>query len=58
VRTIVLDGTDLLLAFDQKTGWNDDRASVGQIQDLFLSRDGRWVGLVAEAKRAVLFRLP
>ena len=55
---IVLDGTDRVIAFDPKTGVIDELAAVGQIQDLVVSRDGRWVGLVAEAKRAVLFRLP
>jgi hypothetical protein len=58
LRPIVLDGSDRLIAFDPKTGGIDELAPVGQIQDLVVSRDGRWVGLVAEAKRAVLFRLP
>jgi hypothetical protein len=58
LRPIVLDGTDRVIAFDPKTGAVDELAAVGQIQDLVVSRDGRWVGLVAEAKRAVLFRLP
>lgn len=58
LRAVVLDGSDRLIAFDPKTGAIDELAPVGQIQDLVVSRDGRWVGLVAEAKRAVLFRLP
>lgn len=58
LRPVVLDGTDRLIALDPKTGTIDDLAPVGQIQDLVVSRDGRWVGLIAEAKRAVLFRLP
>jgi outer membrane protein assembly factor BamB len=58
LRPIVLDGSDRLIALDPKTGGVDELAPVGQIQDLVVSRDGRWVGLVAEAKRAVLFRLP
>jgi len=58
MRTVVLDGTDRLVALDPKTGAIDELAPVGQIQDLVISRDGRWVGLIAEAKRAVLFRLP
>jgi sporulation related protein len=58
LRPIVLDGADRVLAFDPKTGGIDELAPVGQVQDLVVSRDGRWVGLVAEAKRAVLFRLP
>jgi hypothetical protein len=57
-RAVVLDGTDRLLALDPKTGAIDELAPVGQIQDLVVSRDGRWVGLIAEARRAVLFRLP
>ena len=58
MRVVVLDGTDRLVALDPKTGAIDELAPVGQIQDLVISRDGRWVGLIAEAKRAVLFRLP
>ena len=58
LRAVVLDGSDRLIALDPKTGGIDELAAVGQIQDLVVSRDGRWVGLVAEAKRAVLFRLP
>ncbi|MDP9252042.1 MAG: SPOR domain-containing protein [Chloroflexota bacterium] len=58
LRAIVLDGTDHLIALDPKTGAIDELAPVGQIQDLVVSRDGRWVGLISEAKRAVLFRLP
>jgi len=58
LRTIVLDGTDRLIALDPKTGAIDELAPVGSIQDLVVSRDGRWVGLIAEARRAVLFRLP
>jgi hypothetical protein len=57
-RAVVLDGTDRLIVLDPKTGAIDELAPVGQIQDVIVSRDGRWVGLVAEAKRAVLFRLP
>ena len=58
LRAVVLDGTDRVVALDPKTGALDELAPVGQIQDLVVSRDGRWVGVVAEAKRAVLFRLP
>jgi hypothetical protein len=58
LRAVVLDGTDRLIALDPKTGAIDEFAAVGQIQDLVISRDGRWVGLIAEARRAVLFRLP
>lgn len=58
LRAVVLDGTDRLVALDPKTGAIDQLAPVGQVQDLVVSRDGRWVGLIAEARRAVLFRLP
>lgn len=58
LRAVVLDGTDRLIALDPKTGTIDELAPVGQIQDLVVSRDGRWVGLIADARRAVLFRLP
>jgi hypothetical protein len=58
LRAVVLDGTDRLVVLDPKTGAIDELAAVGQIQDLVVSRDGRWVGVIAEAKRAVLFRLP
>jgi hypothetical protein len=57
-RAIVLDGTDRVVVLDPTTGAADELAPVGQIQDLAVSRDGRWVGVVAEARRAVLFRLP
>jgi hypothetical protein len=55
---VVLDGTDRLIVLEPKTGAIDELAPAGQIQDLVASRDGRWVGLIAEARRAVLFRLP
>ena len=58
LRAVVLDGTSRLVALDPKTGAIDELAPVGQIQDLVVSRDGRWVGLISEARRAVLFRLP
>ena len=56
-RTIVLDGTDKLIAFAPADGAQDLFAPVGQIQDLVVSRDGRWVGVIADARRAVLFKL-
>jgi hypothetical protein len=58
LRPVVLDGTDRLIVLEPKTGAIDELAPAGQIQDLVASRDGRWVGLIAEARRAVLFRLP
>ena len=57
-RPVVLDGTDRLLVFDTRSGAPDSLASVGQIQDLAVSRDGRWVAAIADARRAVLFKLP
>jgi hypothetical protein len=57
-RAVVLDGTERLIVLDPKTGAIDELAPVGQIQDVVVSRDGRWVGVIAEARRAVLFRLP
>lgn len=56
-RPIVLDGTTRLVAFAPRDGTPDLLAPVGQIQDLAVSRDGRWVGVVADARRAVLFKL-
>ncbi|HUG07087.1 MAG TPA: hypothetical protein VMQ78_11135 [Candidatus Limnocylindria bacterium] len=58
LRAVVLDGSDRLIALDPMTGAVDELAPVGQIQDLVVSRDGRWMGVIAEARRAVLFRLP
>jgi outer membrane protein assembly factor BamB len=56
-RAIVLDGTDKLVAFAPADGTQDLFAPLGLIQDLVVSRDGRWVGVIAEARRAVLFKL-
>jgi hypothetical protein len=58
LRPVVLDGTDRVIVLHPATGAIDELAPVGQIQDLVVSRDGNWIGIVAEAKRAVLFRLP
>lgn len=57
VRPVVLDGTDKLIVFAPQDGTQDLLAPVGQIQDLVASADGRWIGVIAEARRAVLFRL-
>jgi hypothetical protein len=57
VRPLVLDGTDKLIAFAPADGGPDLLAPLGSIQDLVVSRDGRWVGVIAEARRAVLFKL-
>lgn len=57
IRPVVLDGTDTLLAFSPQDGTKDTLAPVGQVQDLEVSRDGNWIGVIADARRAVLFRL-
>jgi hypothetical protein len=56
-RPVVLDGTDRLIAFAPADGSADVLAPVGQIQDLAASRDGNWIGVIADARRAVLFHL-
>ena len=57
LRPVVLDGTETLIAFAPQDGSQDRLASVGSIQDLVVSSDGRWVGVIADARRAVLFKL-
>lgn len=57
IRPVVLDGTDKLIAFDPQDGAPDGLAPVGLIQDLIASADGRWIGVIADARRAVLFKL-
>lgn len=57
-RPVVLDGTETLLAFSPQDGAADRLSSVGTVQDLVASRDGKWIGVIADARRAVLFRLP
>jgi outer membrane protein assembly factor BamB len=56
-RVVVLDGTQRLVALSPQDGTQDVLAPVGQIQDLVVSRDGHWIGVIADARRAVLFRL-
>ena len=56
-RPVVLDGTDKLIAFAPLDGAQDVLAPVGQIQDLVASRDGGWIAVVADGRRAVLFKL-
>lgn len=56
-RPVVLDGTERLLAFSPQDGTADALAPVGTIQDLTASADGKWVAVIADAWRAVLFRL-
>jgi hypothetical protein len=57
LRPVVLDGTNRLVTFALADGVTDSLAPVGDIQDLVVSKDGRWVGVIADARRAVLFRL-
>jgi hypothetical protein len=57
-RPVVLDGTDKLIAFAPVDGAADVLSSVGLVQDLVASSDGRWIGVIADARRAVLFKLP
>ena len=57
IRPVVLDGTDRLVAYRPADGAADTLAPIGQIQDLVVSKDGRWVGVIADARRAVLFKL-
>jgi hypothetical protein len=56
-RAVVLDGTDKLVTFAPDDGALDLLAPVGDIQDLVVSKDGKWVGVIADARRAVLFKL-
>ena len=46
-----------LIAFAPQDGTQDTLAPVGQIQDLVASRDGKWIAVVANGQRAVLFKL-
>ena len=57
-RAVVLDGTDKLVTFAPSDGATDVLAPVGLIQDLVTSSDGKWIGVIADARRAVLFKLP
>ena len=56
-RPVVLDGTEKLVAFAPKDGTPDALAPVGTIQDLTASADGKWIAVIADAQRAVLFHL-
>jgi hypothetical protein len=57
-RAVVLDGTDKLLAFAPADGTAEELGVGGTINDLAVSRDGRVVGVIVDARRAVLFTLP
>jgi hypothetical protein len=57
-RAVVLDGTDKALAFNPADGTADELGAGGTINDLTMSRDGRVIGIIVDARRAVLFTLP
>jgi hypothetical protein len=57
-RAVVLDGTDRLLAFAPGDGTADELGAGGTITDITMSHDGRVVGAIVDARRAVLFTLP
>jgi hypothetical protein len=57
-RAVVLDGTDRVLAFGFADGTAEELGAGGTINDLTMSRDGRVVGVIVDARRAVLFTLP
>jgi len=57
-RAVVLDGTDKVLAFDPVDGTAEELGAGGTINDVTMSRDGRVIGVIVDARRAVLFTLP
>ena len=57
-RAVVLDGTDKALAFNPADGTAEELGAGGTINDLTMSRDGRVIGVIVDARRAVLFTLP
>lgn len=57
-RAVVLDGTDKVVAFAPADGAGEELGAGGTINDLTMSRDGRVVGVIVDARRAVLFTLP
>jgi hypothetical protein len=57
-RAVVLDGTDKALAFNPVDGTADELGAGGTINDVTMSRDGKVVGIIVDARRAVLFTLP
>ena len=58
MRAVVLDGTDRLVAFAPADGAADELGAGGTIGDLVATPDGRVVGAIVDARRAVLFTLP
>jgi hypothetical protein len=57
-RAVVLDGTDKALVFNPVDGTAEELGAGGTINDLAMSRDGRVIGVIVDARRAVLFTLP
>jgi hypothetical protein len=57
-RAVVLDGTDKVIAFAPADGVGEELGGGGTINDLTMSRDGRVIGVIVDARRAVLFTLP
>jgi hypothetical protein len=57
-RAVVLDGTDRLLVFGPGDGAADELGAGGTINDVTMSRDGQVIGVIVDARRAVLFTLP
>jgi outer membrane protein assembly factor BamB len=57
-RAVVLDGTDKALAFNPADGTAEELGAGGTINDVTMSRDGKVVGIIVDARRAVLFTLP
>src|SRR2546426_508902 len=58
MRAVVLDGTDRLVAFAPADGAVDELGAGGTVGDLVATPDGRVVGAIVDARRAVLFTLP
>lgn len=56
-RPVVLDGVDRLLTFSP-TGDVEDLGISGTVQDLAASPDGKRIAVLAEGRRAQIFKLP
>ena len=57
-RAVVVDGVDRLIAIAPSDGAIEELGAGGTVQDVVVSRDGKTVGVVVDARRAVLFTLP
>jgi len=57
-RPVVVDGADKLVAFAPADGTAEELGAGGVVGDLSMSRDGRVIGVIVDARRAVLFTLP